>query len=209
MWFYGGNKIFMDIIENIKVDKIYVNSLNDDSKLAKDIYKISPDTDKCIIPVDKKITVISEGNCSLELTRANIQNEKYISIDNETSIVSVLKYDKFSMLFTGDAGVCALNKLKSDLPQNITVLKVGHHGAKNVINKDIMNYLNPKISLISVGYNTYGHPNNSTLSLLSQSKLLRTDLNHSVKLVVTPKDYTVYTYDPDKMRYLQNKRIHH
>ena len=199
----------MDMIENIKVDKIYVNSLNDDSKLAKDIYKISSDTGKCIIPVDKKITIINEGNCSLELTRANIQKEKYVSIDNETSIVSVLKYDKFSMLFTGDAGVCALNKLKSDLPQNITVLKVGHHGAKNVINKDIMNYLNPKISLISVGYNTYGHPNNSTLSLLSQSKLLRTDLNHSVKLVVTPKYYTVYTYDSDKMRYIQDKKVHY
>ena len=30
----------LDMIENIKVDKIYVNSLNDDSKLAKDIYQI-------------------------------------------------------------------------------------------------------------------------------------------------------------------------
>ena len=107
----------------------------------------------------------SNGQHPIKKLNSNFQKEKYISIDNETSIVSVLKYDKFSMLFTGDAGVCALNKLKSDLPQNITVLKVGHHGAKNVINKDIMNYLNPKISLISVGYNTYGHPNNSTLSL--------------------------------------------
>ena len=72
-----------------------------------------------------------------------------------------------------------------------------------------MNYLNPKISLISVGYNTYGHPNNATLSLLSQSKLLRTDLNHSVKLVVTPKYYTVYTYDSDKMRYIQDEKVHY
>ena len=106
------------------------------------------------------------------------------------------------MLFTGDAGIVALTQLKPQLPRNITVLKVGHHGAKNVVNKPMIEYLNPKISLISVGENRYGHPNKKTLQVLRNTNIYRTDLNHSIKIEVSPKEYKIYTYDSDKLKYV-------
>ena len=73
------------------------------------------------------------------------------------------------------------------IQQNITVLKVPHHGASDGLNKEILEYLNPKYSLISVGENYFGHPNIYILALLKNSKNLRTDIDNSIKIVVNKK----------------------
>ena len=180
----------VDLIENLKVDKVYVNSISDNSKLAQRIYKSAGNK---IITVDKKTKIIEEPEFSVELNRAQFpQADDY---DNENSIISVVKYNKFCMLFTGDAGVETFNKIKNDIPSDITVLKVGHHGARGVVNPEMINYLNPKISLISVGQNIYGHPNTVTLKYLQKSKVYRTDRDHSVKIVVSKNNYKIMTYN--------------
>ena len=99
------------------------------------------------------------------------------------------------MSFIGDAGVETFNKIKNDIPSDITVLKVGHHGARGVVNPEMINYLNPKISLISVGQNIYGHPNTLTLKYLQKSKVYRTDRDHAVKIIVNKENYKILTYD--------------
>ena len=180
----------VDLIENLKIDKVYVNSLSDKSKLAGKIYSAA---DNKIISVKRNIKIIDEPEFTIELNRAVLpENDKF---DNENSIISLVKFKNFSMLFTGDAGIEAFNKLKTGLPKNITVLKVGHHGAKNVVNSEMVNYLKPKVSIISVGTNLYGHPNSLTLKLLKESKIYRTDRQHAIKIVVNKKDYKIYTYD--------------
>ena len=78
--------------------------------------------------------------------------------DNESSIVTLLQYGEFSALFMGDAGIETFVKLKQNIPQNISVLKVGHHGASGVINRQMADYLNPKYSIVSTGENKFGHP---------------------------------------------------
>ena len=65
----------------------------------------------------------------------------------------------------GDAGLEVEEDLieKYNL-QNIDVLKVGHHGSKTSSNKEFINEINPKYSIISVGKNNrYGHPNDNVL----------------------------------------------
>ena len=191
----------VDLLEELKIDKIYVNSLSDNSNIAKRIYSGANNKSK-LIEVDNRIDLIKESNFVLELNKAKLKPSSEIrSIDNETSIISLVKYNDFSMLFTGDAGVVALNKLKKDLPSNITVLKVGHHGARGVVNENVLEYLNPKVSLISVGANVYGHPNPLTVKYLDKSKIYRTDKNNSIKIVVTPKKYRILCYDSITRRY--------
>lgn len=191
----------VDLLEELKIDKIYVNSLSDNSNIAKKIYSGANNKSK-LIEVDNRIDLIKESNFVLELNKAKLKPSSEIrSIDNETSIISLVKYNDFSMLFTGDAGVVALNKLKKDLPSNITVLKVGHHGARGVVNENVLEYLNPKVSLISVGANVYGHPNPLTVKYLDKSKIYRTDKNNSIKIVVTPKKYRILCYDSITRRY--------
>ena len=195
----------VDLLENVKIDKVYVNSLFDDSRIAKRIYKKTPN----IICINSKTVIDKEQNFSIELNKAHVNKQKRISVDNENSIVTLVQYNKFNMLFTGDAGVVAFNQLKRQLPKNITVLKVGHHGAKNVVDKPMIDYLNPKISLISVGVNNYGHPNKKTLQVLRGTDIYRTDMNHSIKIEVTPNEYKIFTYNSDMLKYVCDKTVNY
>ena len=64
---------------------------------------------------------------------------------------------------------------------NIDVLKVVHHGSKTSSSKEFIDEINPKYSIISVGNkNRYGHPNNSVLDNLEDSKIYRTDEDGSI-----------------------------
>ena len=75
----------------------------------------------------------------------------------------------------GDAGIDSFEKYKKFIPENVEILKVGHHGAKNVVNSEMLEHLKNEISIISVGKNTFGHPDVMTLKTLENTKVLRTD----------------------------------
>ena len=83
--------------------------------------------------------------------------------------------------------------------------KVGHHGALGVVNKEMINYLNPKISLISVGENKFGHPSVFTLNVLKNTKVFRTDINNSIKIVVNKNGLSVYAFNCRNKKY---KKVH-
>ena len=183
----GGAK---DLIKGLKVGRIYVNSINHPSKSASEIYAEAKAQGTEITKVQNNQTVTNS-----ELRIVNFISPDTAGIgDNESSVITLLNYKEFSMLFTGDAGFETLKKLKSNIPQNITVLKVGHHGAAGVIDRETANYLNPKYSIVSTGENKFGHPSNYTLEVLSQSRILRTDKDNAIKITVGEKT-EVSTYN--------------
>ena len=191
-----------DLMNALNIKRIYVNSLNHDSIAAKSIYKTAKARDIEISCANNNQPVLTENQ--LKITNF-ISPDSLESGDNEASILTLLEYNNFKMLFTGDSGIETFNKLKTFLPQNITVLKVGHHGALGVVNKEMINYLNPKISLISVGENRFGHPAVYTLDTLKNTMILRTDINNSVKFTVNKQGYFIYTYNIKKKKYIQKK----
>lgn len=188
----------VDMMNGVKVNKIYVNSLEHDSNSAKSIYKTANDKNVRLILAENNQVV--ENNNGLKLTNL-ISKDSLELDDNEASVITLLEYKDFKMLFCGDAGVETLNKLKDNIPPNINVLKVGHHGAIGVMNKSFANYLKPKYSIISTGQNKFGHPSCYTLEILKNSKILRTDVNNSIKIVVNKNGYKVYCYDIKLRRY--------
>ena len=187
-----------DLIKNLKVNTIYVNSINHNSKQAKEIYKTARENQTQIAEAKNGQVVYDKSG--LNITNFILKDVAGIG-DNESSIITVLKYNDFSMLFTGDAGIETLNKLKNNLPQNISVLKVGHHGASGVINKNMADYLNPKYSIVSTGENKFGHPSIYTLETLRNSIVLRTDINNSIRIIADKNNYKVLTYNPKKKKY--------
>ena len=86
----------------------------------------------------------------------------------------------------------------NDIPRNITVLKVPHHGAAKGLNQEIIEHLNPQVSILSVGENFFGHPSNYTLHLLSRTKLLRTDVHNAILLKFNKKKMKIYNFDVNK-----------
>lgn len=106
---------------------------------------------------------------------------------NDTSLVFKLSVNDFDILYTGDVEEYGQLKLmNSNLKSE--VIKVPHHGAFNNDKNNVEKFLtkvSPLISVISVGNNSYGHPNKNTLSLLEnlKSKILRTDEMGTIQIV--------------------------
>ena len=139
--------------------------------------------------------ICKENNFEMKVIKPDISKTDFSNSDNENSIIMLTTYGKNKMLFTGDAGVRALSRV--DLPKDITVFKVGHHGARGVVDKKLMTTLNPKASLISVGFNKYGHPSPVTVKILEKSKVLRTDKTNAIRVIFKPDNtYELYGFNP-------------
>ena len=80
--------------------------------------------------------------------------------------------------------------------QNVDVLKVGHHGSKTSSSKKFIDEINPKYSIINVGNNRYGHPNDSVLDNLKDSKIYRTDQDGSIMFKIRNDNLKIDTCSP-------------
>ncbi len=81
--------------------------------------------------------------------------------------------------------------------KDIDVLKVGHHGSKTSLSKKFINTISPEYSIISVGKNNrYGHPNDSVLDNLNDSKIYRTDQDGSVMFKIKHDKLKIETCPP-------------
>ena len=118
--------------------------------------------------------------------------------ENDNSNVIYFNYNNYKFLFMGDAGI----KKEMDIIDkynlsNIDFLKVGHHGSNTSSSKNFIDSINPKYSLISVGKNNrYGHPKESVLDILSNSKIFRTDLDGSIEIKLNKSIYKIRMRPP-------------
>lgn len=98
---------------------------------------------------------------------------------NEEGLFALATCGEFDLLVTGDANdaVEALLVKYDDLP-DIEVLVAGHHGSKTSTSDTLLDAVTPETCLISVGYNTYGHPTAEVLTRLTDRDIdiYRTDL---------------------------------
>ena len=192
----------VDILKELNVKKIYVNSMDKSNFTINNIFDTANELKIPLILAANNSKMYEEEDLTLTNYLANIPKN-----DNENSIVTLLKYKDFDVLFTGDAGAIALAKLKPILPPNVEVLKVGHHGARNVISRDIINHLGTQVSIISTGPNSFGHPAVSTLDILRNTEIYRTDMHNSIKITTDGYKYKLYTYDRTKHRYTDSQEL--
>ncbi len=100
--------------------------------------------------------------------------------DNETSIVVRVTYGTFALLLTGDITAHVEKQLLMRNKRHLlpsTVLKIAHHGSRFSTTQQFLTEVKPLLALLSVGKNSYGHPNQQVLDLLSQNQIVihRTD----------------------------------
>lgn len=186
----------VDLINNLHIKSIYVNSLKADNYTVNNIFNTMKKSSITPSLAENNTTIYAEKDLKMKTFISNIPEN-----DNENSIVTLLSYKDFDMLFTGDAGVIALEKLKINLHDNIEILKVGHHGGRNVINKELLEYFGNEVSIISTGPNAFGHPNKGTLEILRNTQIYRTDKHNSIKITTDGKSYEVSTFDRLKKKY--------
>lgn len=119
---------------------------------------------------------IQLGSSTVEFLGPVDENGKDL---NSTSIVLKITYGNTSFLFTGDAESDEEEEiLNSGADLKSTVLKVGHHGSRTSTSYPFLREVMPQYAVISVEKgNSYGHPNEDTLSKLSDAgvEVYRTD----------------------------------
>jgi competence protein ComEC len=108
---------------------------------------------------------------------------------NLLSLVLLAEWRHFSMLLTGDTEAEAA---PID-PGPIDVLKVAHHGSDDAGLDRLLDHAVPKLAVISVGENPYGHPTPETISTLSEHQVpaLRTDEAGEVTIEASATGWTV------------------
>ena len=178
-----------DLVNNFKVKNVVFNC-GPINTLEKELNKLLKEKQ---IPSYYCINKISIKNNKLEFL-----NTKYYDNENDNSNVIYTNYNNYRFLFMGDAG---LSKEKDILKkynlESIDFLKVGHHGSNTSSSEEFITNIHPKYSLISVGKNNkYGHPKESVLEVLSNSKVYRTDLNGSIEIKISNNKYRIKTYSP-------------
>ena len=181
-----------DFLENTKVKILYLNSMESSTETSKDIFKTVQRTNQPFKITKNNDIIYEEQDLKIKTYRSKFKGK---NASNDSSTITLLSYKDFDMLFMGDAGVKSFNKVKNLVPHNIEVLKVGHHGGPRVVDDNMLNHLNNKISLISTGINYFGHPNKGTLDTLRNTEILRTDLLNSIKISSDGNLYEIYSYD--------------
>lgn len=104
---------------------------------------------------------------------------------NDISLVFLLKYGEFRMLFTGDVSSDVEDGLSRQLSDSLRVhvLKVSHHGSHTSTSPLFLETTRPELAIISVGRgNRYGHPSPRVLWRLNSSQIpvRRTDRDGTV-----------------------------
>lgn len=85
--------------------------------------------------------------------------------DNDNGLCILADTAKYDILVTGDLSQEGeLRFMEHYRLPKADVLVAGHHGSKNSTSMALLQAVQPKIVLISVGENTYGHPAPETLS---------------------------------------------
>jgi len=99
--------------------------------------------------------------------------------------VTILVSGGFSALITGDMNSSSERSLLRlfEIP-DIDVLVVGHHGSRHSTSEELLMAVTPEIAIISVGRNSFGHPNGEVLERLDKYgiNVYRTDLLGHVKV---------------------------
>lgn len=113
---------------------------------------------------------------------------------NNSGLVLLLKSGELKALYTGDIGFGVERELAKKYNLSAQVLKVGHHGSKYASSPEFLKNVSPKISVIGVGKNKYGHPTKETLNRLADigSKIFRTDLNGTIKMIFDGSNLRIY-----------------
>ena len=176
-----------------KADNIYAPKTEANTKAYKNFKKKAEEQN-----VEIKHPHIGDeiqlGSSTVEFLGPVDENGKDL---NSTSIVLKITYGNTSFLFTGDAESDEEEEiLNSGADLKSTVLKVGHHGSITSTSYPFLREVMPQYAVISVEKgNSYGHPNEETLSKLSDAgvEVYRTDESGDIVMTSDGNNISITT----------------
>lgn len=164
-----------EVAEVYTINTLITNGVPKDTGYAQAVDALHPATKQ------RGQTLTIEEDLTLEFLHPD-PNALHGDAYNDDSLVFILRYRDFSMLFTGDIEESVEHDLAMLYRQHLDVdiVKIAHHGSKTSTTPEFLQATTPELALISVGQdNRFGHPHAGPLYRLQQSSVpvLRTDQN--------------------------------
>lgn len=105
-----------------------------------------------------------------DLTQGNLHfkslNKNDYHSDNDNSLVLYTNIDNTSFIFLGDVSKQVENRIYHKYgPFDVDILKLAHHGSNTSSSKSFLNYINPKLAIISTS-GKYNHPHEEVIENL-------------------------------------------
>lgn len=179
---------FPKLLETYDVKRVLATGIQCDTDICAEIDAkiLSGDIPLTYARAGERITLDTETGVGIDILHPfrEVAGETF-SDKNDASIVARLTFGQSEILFTGDAPVSVEQQLiASGLLLESDILKVGHHGSDTSSSEPFLEAVDPEIALVSVGKNSYGHPDGSILERLRAfiGRQYRTDEGGSVSL---------------------------
>ena len=103
----------------------------------------------------------------------------------DTELFASIHFGGYDVLITGDASAQLERRfLQHAEPEDYELLIVGHHDSKNSACRELLASCGADTAIISVGYNSYGHPTQETLERLADCgyNVYRTDEDRDIEI---------------------------
>lgn len=125
-------------------------------------------------------------NVSVEVLSPDRGNPLDEKDENKNSLVLRVNVKGSSVLMTGDIDEKGEKTLIADTDIKADILKIAHHGSRYSSCEKFIAVAAPKIAVIQVGKNTYGHPSEEVIKRLEEHKItvLRNDEQGAVGIRV-------------------------
>ena len=180
---FGG---LIDILKRYDTGKL----ITDGSTGTAPAYKDLPKPDLVLGEGDS----ITYGDYKLSVLAPN-KTERANPDPNKASIVLLLEGPDTHILYMGDAHAENEDRLRKKYKLKADVLKVGHHGSRFSSSAAFLKEVKPKVAIVEVGKNSYGHPTPAMLARLQDinAKTYATIDHGTIKIVPKNGALKIYT----------------
>ena len=147
----------LQLMDRMPVDRLYLPDISPENTQREKILQKAEEKQVSVIWVKEEISLQMDGGSLQIFPPITTKNEN----DGLSLLLSGADYD---ILVTGDLSVEMEQKLiqREALP-DLEILIAGHHGAANSTGQVLLEHTMPEELLISVGENSYGHPDPTVL----------------------------------------------
>ena len=193
-----------ELLERYRVERLMINGVFGGGKDAVRLRKLVGEGEVEIV-LPREGDVLRKGSLQFEVlwpeervgsslawsdpSRMDLVSEIVLGKNTDVNILSVvglLRYGEFEVLLTGDIGIDEeRDLLKRGSLMEVDVLKVAHHCSKYSSSDEFIKKVSPKVAVIQVGKNNFGHPTEEVLDKLKKigSQVFRNDLDGDVEVV--------------------------
>ena len=188
------------LMDNIKVENLFVGYEADENKLCHDIMVATKEHDIPIYKIKNGDTLTIGKDVFIKaLNPSDEIISMYGDNENNLSLVLLLNSFNYKTLLTGDIEG-EIEKILVEESEKVHFLKVPHHGSVTSSSEDFLDGFSPVYGFIMVGNNNFGHPNKEVLDRYEKRgiKIYRTDESGLITLTMTPKSYYIDEFLQEK-----------